>query len=229
MRRERGPVGQTRRTVLGALGAALAAGGAAGCGTAAPQAGEGTKTQAPVTLRYVGSFAQSAQTTFGGGAQTIVERFNARGTPITVEPITPAGNRNEAALSMITAGDPPDLFHALPRDYHPFANLGALLDLSPYVRKDRRAQDVIPMILAHQTGFVAITEKQAVQGRSSGYGYRELLKRVVRMCQTGEWPLPPEALVEPVAFQEAALLSGARDGAPVGLTEVGLTDGGLPA
>ena len=81
---------------------------------------------------------------------------------------------------------------------------------------------------AHQTGFVAITEKQAVQGRSSGYGYRELLKRVVRMCQTGEWPLPPEALVEPVAFQEAALLSVARDGAPVGLTEVGLTDGGTP-
>jgi predicted dehydrogenase len=75
---------------------------------------------------------------------------------------------------------------------------------------------------ARQTGFVAITEKQAVQGRSSGYGYRELLKQVVRMCQTGEWPLPPEALVEPVAFQEAALLSAARDGAPVGLTEVGL-------
>ena len=71
------------------------------------------------------------------------------GTPITVEPITPTGNRNEAALSMITAGDPPDLFHALPRDYHPFANLGALLDLGPYIRKDKRAQDVIPMILEY--------------------------------------------------------------------------------
>jgi predicted dehydrogenase len=75
---------------------------------------------------------------------------------------------------------------------------------------------------AHQTGFVAITEKQAVPGKSSGFGYRELLKRVVGMCQTGEWPLPADALVEPVAFQEAALLSMARDGAPVELAEVGL-------
>ena len=149
MRDEGGRVGQTRRTVLGVLGAALTASGAAGCGTAEPQAGQGAKAQAPVTLRYVGSFAQASQTTFGGGAQKIVELFNERGTPITVEPITPTGNRNEAALSMITAGDPPDLFHALPRDYHPFANLGALLDLSPYIRKDKRAQDVIPMILEY--------------------------------------------------------------------------------
>ncbi|HEX2066012.1 MAG TPA: extracellular solute-binding protein, partial [Candidatus Thermoplasmatota archaeon] len=111
--------------------------------------GQEAKTQAPVTLRYLGSFAPASQTTFGGGAQRIVELFNARGTPITVEPIMPTGNRNEAALSMITAGDPPYLFHALPRDHHPFANLGALLDLGPYIRKDRRAQDVIPMILEY--------------------------------------------------------------------------------
>ncbi len=75
---------------------------------------------------------------------------------------------------------------------------------------------------AHQIGLVAITEKQAVQGKSSGYGYRELLKRIVHMCQTGERPLSDDALVEPVAFQEAALLSMARDGAPVALSEAGL-------
>ncbi|HEX2033182.1 MAG TPA: Gfo/Idh/MocA family oxidoreductase [Chloroflexota bacterium] len=73
---------------------------------------------------------------------------------------------------------------------------------------------------AHRIGFTAITEQQVVQGTSSGYGYREQLQRIVRMCQTGEWPLPEAALVEPVAFQEAALLSMDRDGAPVELAEV---------
>ena len=75
---------------------------------------------------------------------------------------------------------------------------------------------------ARQTGFLAIAEKQIVQGTSSGYGYRELLKRIVHMCRTGERPLPDEALIEPVAFQEAALRSMERDGAPVELTAVGL-------
>jgi virulence factor len=75
---------------------------------------------------------------------------------------------------------------------------------------------------ARQTGFVAITQQQAVQGTSSGYGYRELLKRIVWMCRTGERPLSDEALIEPVAFQEAALRSMERGGAPVELTEVGL-------
>jgi multiple sugar transport system substrate-binding protein len=143
----------TRRAVIRALGGAFAGAAAtsalAACGTTSSSTAEpqGIKTQAPVTLRYVGSFAASNQTTFGGGAQKLVELFNEKGTPIKVEPIMPSNNRNEAAMTMITAGDPPDLFHALPRDHHPFANLGALLDLAPYIKKDKRAQDVNPMVL----------------------------------------------------------------------------------
>src|SRR5262245_60007000 len=56
MQDQTGPVGQTRRSVLGALGAALAGVGAAACGAAASQAGPGeppATAPAPVTLRYV--------------------------------------------------------------------------------------------------------------------------------------------------------------------------------
>ena len=117
--------GLTRRTLMRAFSAVTAGGASAalaacGAGSTATPGGEGTKTQTPVTLRYVGSFAASNQTTFAGGASKLVELFNEKGTPIRVEPIAPTNNRNEAVMSMITAGDPPDLFHALPRDYHPF-------------------------------------------------------------------------------------------------------------
>ena len=143
----------TRRRLVASASAAAGLTGAAAlaaCGTqSAATPTTDIKTMAPVTLRYVGSFANSSMTTFGGGSQKLVEMWNERGTPIKIEPIMPSGNRNEAALAMITAGDPPDLHHALPRDYHPFANIGALIDLAPYLRKDKRAQDVIPMILEY--------------------------------------------------------------------------------
>ncbi len=126
-------------------GAALAACG--GGATASPATD--IKSMAPVTLRYTGSFAQSSQTTFGAGAQKIVELWNERGTPVKIEPIMPSGDRDQAALTMITAGDPPDIHHALPRNYHPFANIGALLDLAPFIKKDKRAQDVNPMVLEY--------------------------------------------------------------------------------
>ena len=74
---------------------------------------------------------------------------------------------------------------------------------------------------ARQTGFTAVTDKQTVQGKSSGLGYRELLKRIVHMCETGERPISDALMIEPVAFQEAALRSMERDGAPVDLSEVG--------
>ncbi len=142
----------TRRTVMDAFGTASAAGVLAACGAggaAEPQGTQGSKMQAPVNLRYVASFRPSSQTTWAGGASKLVELWNEKATPIKVEPIAPTNNRNEAVLSMITAGDPPDLFHALPRDYHPFANLSALLELDPYLKKDKRAQDVIPTILEY--------------------------------------------------------------------------------
>lgn len=93
------------------------------------------------------SFQPSNQTTWAGSASKLVEMFNAKGTPIQVETLSPTGNRDEAMMSMLAAGDVPDLFHALPRNYHPYANLGALLDMAPYIRRDRRAHDVLPIIL----------------------------------------------------------------------------------
>jgi multiple sugar transport system substrate-binding protein len=147
----------TRRTIVGAgsaalvtlAGGALAACGGAGVASSGTAGTAGAKAQAPVTLRCVSSFQPSNQTTWGGGASKLVELWNEKGTPIKVEPIAPTGNRNEAVMAMLTAGDAPDLFHALPRDYHPFANLGALLELDPYLKKDKRAQDVIPTILEY--------------------------------------------------------------------------------
>ena len=140
----------SRRRVLLAGGAALSGLWLAACG--AGQSGETppARTQGPVTLRYVASFGPSGATTFAGALTRLVETFNARQTPVQIQPISPTGNRNEAAMAMVVAGDPPDLFHALPRDYHPFANIGALLELDPYLKKDRKlAPDVIPTILEY--------------------------------------------------------------------------------
>lgn len=75
---------------------------------------------------------------------------------------------------------------------------------------------------AKQIGFAAVTEKQCIVSRTSPYGYRELLKRILAMVQTKQSPVSGEELIEVVAFQEAVNLSVARDGAPVELTEVGL-------
>ena len=142
----------TRRAWLSGAGAGmLAVGGTAlaACGRAAEER-PAARVQEPVTLRYLASFEPSTATTFPGALSQLVETWNAKQTPIQVQPINPTGNRNQAALAMIAAGDPPDLFHALPRDYHPFANGGALLELDPLLRKDRQvAPDVIPTILEY--------------------------------------------------------------------------------
>jgi multiple sugar transport system substrate-binding protein len=141
----------SRRRLIATAASSMSAAALAACGTAnsTPTAATDIKTMAPVTLRYTGSFALSSMTTFGGGSQKLVEMWNEKGTPVKIEPIMPSGDRDQAALTMITAGDPPDIHHALPRNYHPFANIGALVDLAPYIKKDKRAQDVIPMILEY--------------------------------------------------------------------------------
>jgi multiple sugar transport system substrate-binding protein len=140
----------TRRALFGSA-AVVGTTALAACGAGTQEtAGTAPKTQSPVTLRYVASFGPSGATTFAGGLTKLVDTYNAKGTPVQVQPITPTGNRNEAALTMIAAGDPPDLFHALPRDYHPFANMGALLEMDPYMKKDRKVTpDVVPAILEY--------------------------------------------------------------------------------
>lgn len=67
-------------------------------------------------------------------------------------------------------------------------------------------------------GFTAFTEKQIIAARSSSYYYRELLKQIVKMMETGSSPLSGEELIEVVAFQEAANASMAAGGDAVRVT-----------
>lgn len=68
----------------------------------------------------------------------------------------------------------------------------------------------------------AVQEKQVSAMKIDGrYFYREMLKQVVAMVETGRSPVALEELVEVVAFQEAALRSSERDGTEVLLTELG--------
>jgi len=67
---------------------------------------------------------------------------------------------------------------------------------------------------AHSYGFTAFCEKQVVQRSiNAAYIYRELLKRIVRMFETGENPVDIEETLEIVAFIEAARLSAEKGGA----------------
>jgi hypothetical protein len=68
----------------------------------------------------------------------------------------------------------------------------------------------------HVYGFVAFCEK-AVRHHliDARFIYRELLKRVVEMFQTGRAPLPLSETVEIVGFMEAALRSAEMGGAEV--------------
>lgn len=64
----------------------------------------------------------------------------------------------------------------------------------------------------HSYGFTAFCEKKvAPVPLGTRYIYRELLKKIVEMFQTGRTPLDPAQSLEIVAFIEAALHSG-RDG-----------------
>ncbi|MBI3923237.1 MAG: Gfo/Idh/MocA family oxidoreductase [Armatimonadetes bacterium] len=66
---------------------------------------------------------------------------------------------------------------------------------------------------AHSYGFTACCEKQTTQcGVNTAYIYRELLKRMVRMFETGEAPLDINETLEIVSFIEAARISAANNG-----------------
>jgi virulence factor len=68
---------------------------------------------------------------------------------------------------------------------------------------------------SHSYGFTAFCEKKVVPVTvSTQYIYRELLKKIVQMFQTGKSPLDPQETLEIVAFIEGALNSGRERGAP---------------
>jgi len=71
---------------------------------------------------------------------------------------------------------------------------------------------------AHAYGFTAWCEKQVVTTSiNAGLIYRELLKQMVKMFQTGQPPVDLQETLELVAFIEAAMESQAKNGAPVKL------------
>lgn len=71
---------------------------------------------------------------------------------------------------------------------------------------------------AHAYGFTAWCEKQVVTTAiNAGMIYRELLKKMVNMFQTGKPPVDLQETLEIVAFIEAAMESGANNGKPVDL------------
>jgi predicted dehydrogenase len=71
-------------------------------------------------------------------------------------------------------------------------------------------------------GFTAFCENQVVPAAIDGrYFYRELLKVVVNALTTGDWPLSPIELLEPVAFQVAALRSSKHGGEEMPLEAIG--------
>ncbi|MBI3971216.1 MAG: extracellular solute-binding protein, partial [Chloroflexi bacterium] len=60
----------------------------------------------------------------------------------------PTGSLVDKVLTQAAAGDPPDLTHTHPRDYHAWVNAGALLGLDTYLKKDRQnAPDILPTAL----------------------------------------------------------------------------------
>lgn len=74
---------------------------------------------------------------------------------------------------------------------------------------------------SYAMGFTCFCEKGVVPAQVNVPRlYRDLLVVVVEMFRTGRWPLGPEELLEPVAFQEAALRSKERGGEEVALASL---------
>jgi hypothetical protein len=71
---------------------------------------------------------------------------------------------------------------------------------------------------SYALGFTAFCEKGVVPALVDSKAlYTDMLRVVLRMFETRQWPLTPEELVEPIAFQEAALRSQEREGEEVAL------------
>ena len=71
---------------------------------------------------------------------------------------------------------------------------------------------------AHSYGFTAFCEKKVVPSSiNAGFIYRELLKRIVKMFETGKPPIDIKETLEIIAFIEAAMESARRDGERIAL------------
>jgi hypothetical protein len=73
---------------------------------------------------------------------------------------------------------------------------------------------------AHSYGFTAFCEKKVVSSPiNAGFIYRELIKQIVKMFETGKSPVDVRETLEIMAFIEAAAISAKNNGAPTPLAE----------
>lgn len=71
---------------------------------------------------------------------------------------------------------------------------------------------------AHAYGFTAFCERGVVQSAAgTEYIYRDLLRQIVKMFQTGKAPIDVRETVEIVAFIETARLSAEQNGKPLAM------------
>jgi multiple sugar transport system substrate-binding protein len=136
----------TRQRLLLAVSGVAAGAFAAACGGVqgtTSSDGRSASSQSPVTLRYLTEPGR-----VNSGVKDVVAAFNARGGPVRVELEPATGSYIDAVLTRAAGGDPPDLTHTHPRDYHAWANAGALLSIEPYLKKDRQnVPDLLPTAL----------------------------------------------------------------------------------
>ena len=143
----------SRRAVMQAAASlAAVAGPLAACAPGQDSGARNAAMQAPVTIRYaLDEIVPAGQGTYSEGRQLVTAAFMAQGGPIRVE--TEALNPvYTAILAQAAAGNPPDVTMTHPREYHPFVNAGALLELDPYLKRDKRnIPDVVPSVLEYWT------------------------------------------------------------------------------
>ena len=71
---------------------------------------------------------------------------------------------------------------------------------------------------AHSYGFTAFCEKRVVSSSiNAGFIYRELLKQIVKMFETGQSPVDIRETLEIIAFIEATMASSRQNGMRVSL------------
>lgn len=141
--------GYTRRHVLLTQAAGVLSAAAAACarpgGRGPGETPSGAAPRTPVTLRF-----EVEKPRLDSGVQAVIDAFNARGTPVRVEPEIPAGSLVDRVLVQAAGGEAPDLTFTHPRDYHPWVNAGILLGLDQYMKQDKQTiPDIVPAVLQY--------------------------------------------------------------------------------
>ena len=139
----------SRRRMMTATAAVF--GGAAGllpaaCGAGTDQKPAGSAAaRQPATLRYITEPGR-----VNSGVKEVVALWNAKGTPVKVELEGVPGSFSEKVLTGAAAGDPADVIHSHPRDYHAWLNAGALLPLDDRLKKEKQnVPDLLPTALEY--------------------------------------------------------------------------------